>query len=115
VDITGTNQHSFKKKSSKSTLTTMFQSKIARALKIEGFVILESLDLSLAFDLVDIKQLKRLRIVGLPQDIIRLFEVWFKERSFYISIDGTNSVLLDLLLGTVQGSMFGIVRYAIFV
>ncbi len=36
-----------------------------------------------------------------------LTEVWLKERSYYVSIDGVNSNLFDLLLGTVQGSIVG--------
>jgi hypothetical protein len=38
-----------------------------------------------------------------------------KNRSFYVSIDGKNSILYDLLLGRVQGSILGPVLFAIFV
>jgi hypothetical protein len=37
------------------------------------------------------------------------------KRSYYVRIDGKNSVLFDLLLGSVQGSILGPVLYAIFV
>ena len=44
-----------------------------------------SLDLSAAFDTVNIELLlKRMRILGLPDDIVDLVEVWLKDRSFYI-------------------------------
>jgi hypothetical protein len=59
--------------------------------------------------------IKRLKIVGLPDDVIGLIKVWLQERSYYVSIDGVNSVLFDLLLDTVQGSILGPVVYAIFV
>ena len=59
--------------------------------------------------------MKRLKIIGLPDDVIQLIKVWLNERTFYVSIDGMNSVLYDLLLGTVQGSILGPVLYAIFV
>jgi hypothetical protein len=53
--------------------------------------------------------------LGLLHDIVDLAEVRLKDRSFYISIDGTNSVLLDLLIGTVQGLILGPVLCANFV
>jgi hypothetical protein len=54
-------------------------------------------------------------MVGLPDDVIRLIKAWLENRSFYYCIDGANSTLFDLLLGTVQGSILGPVLYAIFV
>ena len=116
VDFTGTNQHGFKRKHSTSTLSSALLSQISRALDDEEYVIVASLDLSSAFDLVNINLLiKRLSKIGLPCDVIRLISSWLRERSFYVSIDGENSVLYDLLLGTVQGSILGPVLYAIFV
>ena len=116
VDLTGSNQHGFKRKCSTSTLSSALLSQISRALDNEDYVILASLDLSSAFDLVNIDLLiKRLKIIGLPKDVIDLISAWLSERSFYVSIDGVNSVIFDLLLGTVQGSILGPVLYAIFV
>ena len=116
IDFTNKHQHGFKRKSSTSTLMAVLQSEIARALEDEEFVIVASLDLSSAFDLVDINLLmKRLAMVGLPADVLRLIRAWLTNRSFYVSIDGTNSTMYDLLLGTVQGSILGPVLYAIFV
>ena len=116
VDFTGTNQHGFKRKHSTSTLSSALLSQISRALDDEEYVIVASLDLSSAFDLVNINLLiERLSKIGLPCDVIRLISSWLRERSFYVSIDGENSVLYDLLLGTVQGSILGPVLYAIFV
>jgi hypothetical protein len=94
VDMTRKGQHGFKKRRITSTLSVELQSVISRA----------SLDLSSAFDVVNINLLlKRLRIVGLPNDLIELISLWLNDRSYYISLDGKNSVLWSLLLGTVQG------------
>jgi hypothetical protein len=77
---------------------------------------MSSLDLSSAFDVVNIDLLlKRLTIVGLPNDVIALIEVWLRGQFYYVSIDGMTSTLYELLLGTVQGSILGPVLYAIFV
>lgn len=116
VDLTGKNQHGFKRGHSTSTLSADIQSLISRALDEDEYVLLASIDLSSAFDLVNVDLLiKRLQKIGLPEDIIDLIKAWLKNRSFYVSIDGTNSVLFDLLMGTVQGSILGPILYAIFV
>jgi hypothetical protein len=84
------------------------QSIIGRALNEDKFMLVASLNLSPAFDIVNTNLLiKRLKIVRLPEDVIDLIEVWLKERSYYVSIDGVNYVLFDLLLGTVQGFILG--------
>jgi hypothetical protein len=46
---------------------------------------------------------------------VDLIEVWLSDRLFYVSVDGKNSVLYKLVLGTGQGSILGPVLYAIFV
>ena len=116
VDLTGENQHGFKKNKSTLTLSSEIQSRIARALDNDEYAQLTSLDLSAAFDLVNIDLLmKRLCLIGLPKDITELISVWLRNRLFYVSVDGQNSILYDLLLGTVQGSVLGPILYAIFV
>jgi hypothetical protein len=116
VDLTGVNQHGFKKARSTSTLTIQLQSMIANALNDDQFGMVASLDLSSAFDVVNIDLLlKRLKIIGLPDDVISLIEVWLKNRSFYVSLDGENSILFDLLLGTVQRSILGPILYALYI
>jgi hypothetical protein len=54
IDFTGSNQHGFKRKCSTSTLSSALLSQISRALDNEEYVIVASLDLSSAFDLVNI-------------------------------------------------------------
>jgi hypothetical protein len=49
----------------------------------------------------------------LPEDVVSLITVWLSDRYYYMSLDGSNLVLYDLLLGTVQGSILGLVLYAI--
>ena len=51
----------------------IFSSLITRALEDNCYVALARIDLSAAFDIVDIELLiKRLRILGLPSDVINL-------------------------------------------
>ena len=49
-----------------------------------------SLDLSSAFDVVDVKLLiKRLYIIGLPGDVLSMVENWLTGRFFYIGYHWT--------------------------
>ena len=50
-----------------------------------------SLDLSAAFDVVNTKLLlKRIKIIGLPEDVIDLIKCWLTDRFFYVTVDGQN-------------------------
>ena len=116
INLTGKPQHGFKRKHSTTTAGLTIQSLIASALNDDNFVIMASLDLSAAFDVVNIELLvKRLKIIGLPSDIVELITNWLSDRSFYVSIDGNNSFVHLSKAGTVQGSILGPILYAIFV
>ena len=104
------NQHRFKKNRSTTLISLTIQTIITQALEDDCHAIMASLDLSAAFDTVNIDLLlKRMKIIELPGDLVGLVEVWLKDRSFYVYINGNNSLLYDLLLGTVQGSVLGLV------
>ena len=50
-----------------------------------------SLDLSAAFDVVNTKLLlKRIKIIGLPENVIDLIKCWPTDRFFYVTVDGQN-------------------------
>jgi hypothetical protein len=89
---------------------------IARALNDNKYALVVSLDLTFAFDVVVIGLLlKRLKIIGLLEDITKLISEWLKERFYYVSVDGQYSIMLELLMGMVQGSILGSILYTIFV
>ena len=116
VDITGKHQHGFKKQKSTSTLTLQLQSLIAKALDEDNYVIMASLDLSAAFDVVNTDLLlERLRVIGLPIDLVALIETWLTNRQFYVQIGDLNSNFIESNTGTIQGSILGPILYAIFV
>jgi hypothetical protein len=83
LDLTGKQQHGFKKNKSTATAGLLLQSIIARAANDDNYVIMASLDLSAAFNLVNIELLiRRLRIFGLPSDLISLIQAWLSCREF---------------------------------
>ena len=75
-----------------------------------------SIDLSAAFDVVNVRLLlKRLKIIGLPSDVITLVRIWLEQRMFYVEVGTSVSPLFSSDTGTVQGSILGPILYAIFV
>lgn len=115
TDITGTHQHGFKKKHSTNTAGLLLQSIIASAMDENNYALMANLDLSAAFDVVNVNLLlKRLQIVGLPDDLIELIKKWLSTRYFYVSIDSKNSYIHTSNAGTIQGSILGPILYAIY-
>ena len=116
VDITNKSQHGFKRNHSTNSAGLQLQSVLARALDEGNIALMASLDLSSAFDVVNVRLLlKRMRLLGLPEDIVSLCGNWLSNRFFYVSIGGINSIIHTLDVGTVQGSILGPILYAIFV
>ena len=75
----------------------VFQTIIASHLDSNKLVLIASLELSAAFDIVNTKLLiKRLRIVGLPEDVISLVELWLSDHSYYVTVNSINSSVVDL-------------------
>ena len=114
--LTGKSQHGFKKAHSTCSLGLTVQSVLTHALDENNYALMASLDLSAAFDVVNVKLLlKRLKVIGLPKDVIKLIEIWLEQRHFYVDIEGSVSELTESNAGTVQGSILGPILYAIFV
>ena len=116
IDLTGKPQHGFKQKRSTATASLTLQSLIARALDGDNYALMASLDLSSAFDVVNVELLlKRLSIIGIPNDIVILISEWLKNRYFYVKVGEDCSIVHCSTVGTVQGSILGPILYAIFV
>ena len=77
-----------------TSLSLTIQNIIAQALDEDNNAIMASIDLTAAFDMVNVDLLlKRMSIIGLLRDLIDLVSIWLKERSFYVTINGENSTL----------------------
>ena len=116
IDLTGSQQHGFKKSRSTATLALQLQSLIARALDEDNYVLMSSIDLSAAFDVVNIDLLlTRLAVLGIPGDVVSLIEIWLKNRCYYVDINSITSCFFESNSGTIQGSILGPILYAIYV
>ena len=68
------------------------------ALDLGEFALLANLDLSSVFDVVNVNLLlKRMRIVGLPMDVIGLVEVWLKGRMYFSRLKIGRNILCNRL------------------
>ena len=75
----------------------LVQSLISRALDEDNYALLASIDLSSAFDVVNVKLLiKRMRAIGLPEDLIILVEEWLQTRYYYVSVNGKHSSIRNV-------------------
>ena len=59
--------------------------------------------------------MERLRVAGLPDDILALIRIWLKERFFYVTVNGIDSYIKCSWNGIIQGSILGPVLYAVFI
>ena len=115
IELTGNHQFGFKQGLSTESACLEIQSRIANKCDINEFVAMATIDMSSAFDVVDIKLLlTRLKIMGFPSDLLLVLEHWLSNRLFYCEVDSSVSIMIALEAGTVQGSILGPILYALF-
>ena len=115
IDLTGEHQHGFKKNHSTETAGLEIQSTIARECDMGKYAAISSIDLSAAFDVIDHKKLiHRLKILGLPGQLVSTIENWLSDRSFYCELQGKASFLRRIRCGTIQGSILGPLLFALY-
>lgn len=116
IDISGVNQHGFKKGHSTSTLALDLQTHIAKALEKGKMVGVVSLDLTAAFDCISKPKLKtRLAKLGLDAKIVDIIDEWLVGRSSYVECNGCSSFPYKELYGTPQGSVLGPVLFTLYI
>ena len=105
LDLTGKQQHGFKRKKSTATAGALLQSLIARAADENCDVVMASLDLSMTFDMVNTELLiRRLRIMGMPADLVGLIREWLVDMTFYVQVGNDCSEMFDSDIGTISYS-----------
>ena len=57
----------------------------------------------------------RLKIMGIPKDVMELLEIWLRDRYLYVEANGKNSIIFNTNIGTIQGSILGPILYALFI
>ena len=70
-----------------ATVSSLLQSLIVHATNSDNYALMASLDLGAVSDLVNVKLLiKRLCILGLPMDLVKLIKIWLNKRKFLWSL-----------------------------
>ena len=115
VDLFGKTQHGFRKQRSTTTAALELQTKIAELMDKGHYVAVASLDLSAAFDVINIELLlKRMSVMGIAPDVVDLTSAWLSDRSAYVEVNGECSAYFEVVCGTVQGSVLGPVLFNLF-
>jgi len=92
------------------------QATITRALERDEYKAVASLDLSAAFDVINMELLmKRLKIAGFPQDIMDMLTAWFNDSWAYVEEGESCSGCFRDRIGTFQGSCLGPVLFNLFI
>ena len=115
-DLSGTTQHGFKRNRSTVSAALQLQNQIASAMDEDFYVAVASMDLTAAFDVLDVELLmKRLKILGIPEDVLALIGAWLTGRIGYVEVGGNCSEYFDILFGSGQGSILGPVLFNFYI
>ena len=79
------------------------------------YVEVASLDLSAAFNVINIELLiTRMGKMGIAPDVADLTHAWLSGRSAYVEVNGECSAYFEVTCGTVLGSVLGLVLINLF-
>ncbi len=88
------------------------QNQIAKAMDKDNYVAVASMDLSAAFDVIDINLLlKRMKNLGIPEDVLNLIKAWLDGRIAYVEVGSECSEFYKIEFGSGQGSILGPVLF----
>ena len=107
-------QSSYKKYHSTETALTCIHDDILRAVDEKRCVILLLLDLSAAFDTIDMLMSRLRKYIGLRDTALNWFRSYLSQRQQSVLINGVNSKMVPLSCGVPQGSVLGPILFTIY-
>lgn len=112
----GSNQHAYRSGSSTSTACLTIQDFVAMNLDEKKIVLLYSIDLTSAFDLLRPSLLvKNLLELNVSKRLINVIYNFLSKRTGFVDFNGQNSFINKIPLGCVQGSVLGPILFNIYV
>jgi len=103
----GPHQHGFKTGCSTTTAMLVIQSKISGLLDENKKVVVYSLDLSAAFDMLRVDEFFTLFKHDMPKWLMKVIVDFLTKRKCVVEVDGCLSKEKDVPIGCVQGSVLG--------
>jgi len=103
----GSHQHGFKAHHSTTTAMLALQEIIATKLDDKMNVVVYSLDLSAAFDMLRVDTFVEILKDDIPEWLLSVIIDFLTERRCTVGVEGSRSSLRDVPLGCVQGSVLG--------
>jgi hypothetical protein len=115
-NLLSVNQFGFRPKHSTSHPMLDILNKASKALNSKKHMLIIFCDLKKAFDTCDVDVLlRKLRRLGVGGRELDWFRSYLSERTQFVSIEGHNSILLDILTGVPQGSILGPLLFLIYI
>ena len=111
------NQFAYKQYHSTETMMLGISDEVLMGFEKNQCTIVVFLDLSAAFDTIDIDKLLEIlqNEIGITGVALKWFESFLKGRTQRVRIEGELSSMLEIMFGTVQGSVLGPDLYSIYV
>jgi len=115
IDLVGPHQHGFRDLHSTTTCVMELKDNIAELLDKKKTVLVYSLDLSAAFDLLRPDVLFDKFVGKLPDGLLRFIMDFLSDRKFFVNIGRATSEVRGLDRGCPQGSVLGPVLFSMYI
>jgi len=112
--LIGDNQHGFRSGCSTTTCLLQLKDAVCDKLDLRENVMIYSLDLSAAFDMLRPDTFKELLHEKIPRDLLGILDEFLTNRRFYVKIDGKTSQIKAIDRGCPQGSVLGPVLFNLY-
>jgi len=113
-ELLGDNQHGFRQNHSTTTCLMTLKDEICEGLDAKQKVIVYSLDLSAAFDMLRPDTFKELLKDKIPRPLLGMIDEFLTNRKFYVEMNGKASAIKYIDRGCPQGSVLGPVLFNLY-
>jgi len=114
-ELIGSHQHGFRKFHSTTTCAMELRDSISKYLDNKEKVLVYSLDLSAAFDMLRMDTFHDMLKEDIPEDLMGFFMDFLNERRFLVSVEGIDSGVVHIDRGCPQGSVLGPILFSMYV
>jgi len=114
-ELIGSHQHGFRKFHSTTTCAMELRDSISKFLDNKEKVLVYSLDLSAAFDMLRLDTFHAMLKDDIPEDLMGFFMDFLKDRRYLVNVEGIDSNVVHIDRGCPQGSVLGPILFSMYV